>query len=341
MSSVDIRPSPATVAVPAAHCGVQSGAGLRASADRVKSLNAPVRRITGAIKQQGKETDMGSKFGSLYFQARQAVGKLYSRTHSEKTVKAQQSSLRTITEFLKEKHGLEKIENIKPGMVTAFFQSRIADGISSSQLGKDASTFRYLAEHIGKANIVPRSNSDLGFNRSQADRMQPKTLDHHAAENIRAGLVERYEQTGLPEDRALVAAYDLRAAFGLRAAESLTAQVNGNKLDVVGKGGRFRSLPAETAEQKQAMAQLQSVSREIGNVNGKLIPPQLSLKQMYDHQRNTIRAYGGTKAAHCNMHASRHDYAQREHAAGVSDKDLADKIGHVREEIVGHYVFGK
>lgn len=281
---------------------------------------------------------MGSKFGSLYHQARQAVGKLYRRNHGEKTVRAQTSSLRTITTYLKEKHGLEKIENIKPAMVTAFFQSRIAQGIGSSQLSKDATAFRYLVEHLGKANIFPRSNRELGFDRSNSDRMQPKFLDHQAAVSIRASLVERHEQTGLAADRALIAAYDLRATFGLRAAESLTAIVNGKNLDVVGKGGRFRTLSAETSEQRQAMRQLQSVSKEIGNVNGKLIPPQLSLKQMYDYQRNTIRACGGTKSASSNMHVFRHDYAQRQHAAGVSDKELADRTGHIREGILGHYV---
>ncbi|NVN91714.1 MAG: integrase domain-containing protein [Desulfuromonadales bacterium] len=280
---------------------------------------------------------MAGKKGSLIHQARQAIGKLYSRTHSEKSTKALQSSLKTITSYLKKEYGLQRIENIKPHMVQNFFQARQEAGISPSQLGKDATTFRLLAERIGKQNIVPRTNPKLGFSRTTSDRMQPKTLDRAAAEGIRARLVERYEKTGRPEDRALVAAYDLRAAFGLRAGESISAHCNGNKLEVVGKGGKFRSLPAVTAEQKQALAQLQAVSKEIGNVNGKLIPPELSQQQMYDHQRNTIAACNGTKAANTNMHAARHDYAQREKAAGVSDKQLSEALGHGRENVVGHY----
>ena len=281
---------------------------------------------------------MAGKHGSLIHQARQALGKLYGRTHGEKSTKALQSSLKTITTHLKITHGLERLENIKPHMVTNFFQARMEAGISPSQLGKDATAFRLIAERIGKQNIISRGNKDLGFTRSKDDRMQPKALDHTAAAGIRAQLAERYERTGLPEDKVLVAAFDLRAAFGLRAEESLTAQANGGKLDVVGKGGRFRTLPAVTPQQKTALSQLRSVSKAIGNVNGKLIPPEMSKKQIYDHQRNTIRACNGTKAANCNMHISRHDFAQREKAAGTSDKQLSKLLGHGREKVVSHYV---
>jgi site-specific recombinase XerC len=281
---------------------------------------------------------MAHKFGSLLHQARQAIGKLYGRSHSDKSVKALQSSLRTITEHLKTTYGLQQIENIKPAMVQSFFQARLAAGISPSQLGKDATVYRLLAEKIGKQNIVPRSNAELGFSRGKVDRMQPKTLDKDAADGIRAKLVERSERSGLPEDKALVAAFDLRSAFGLRAGESLFAQVKGNNVEVVGKGGRFRSLPAATPEQKAALTQLRSVSKEIGNVNGKLIPPNHSLKQMYDYQRNTIRSCNGTKSANANMHVMRHDYAQREKAAGTTDKQLSEQLGHGREDVVGHYV---
>lgn len=281
---------------------------------------------------------MAGKHGSLIHQARQAIGKLYGRTHGEKSVKALHSSLKSITNHLQAAYGLERIENIKPKMVTSYFQERQTAGISASQLSKDATAFRLLAEKIGKQNIIPRSNAQLGFTRSKTDRMQPKSLDHAAANNIRARLVERFERTGLPQDRALVAAYDLRAAFGLRADESLSAQANGNNIDVVGKGGRFRSLPAVCENQKRALSQLKNVAKEIGNSSGKLIPPHLSQKQMYDYQRNTISACSGTKANHSNMHRARHDYAQREKAAGVSDKQISEKLGHGREDVVRHYV---
>jgi len=281
---------------------------------------------------------MAGKYGSLIHQARQAIGKLYGRTHSEGSSKALKSSLKVITGYLKSEHGLQRIENIKPHMVQSFFQARQEAGIKSSQLGKDATAFRLLAEKLGKQNIVPRTNPELGFARTITDRMQPKTLNHAAAEGIRAQLVERYERTGLAEDKVLVAAFDLRSAFGLRAGESLKAQANGANLDVVGKGGKLRSLPETTPEQKAALAQLRSVSKEIGNVNGKLIPPHLSQQNIYDHQRNTIRACSGNKAANSNMHASRHDYAQREKAAGTTDKQLAENLGHGREDVVHHYV---
>lgn len=281
---------------------------------------------------------MAGKYGSLIHQARQAIGKLYGRTHSEKSTKALMSSLRTITNYLKSTYGLQRIDNIKPHMVQSFFQTRQLAGISLSQLGKDATAFRLLAERTGKQNIIPRSNKDLGFSRSTADRMQPKTLNLAAVERIRLCLVERHEKTGLAEDRALIAAFDLRSAFGLRAGESISAWSNGNNLEVVGKGGKFRSLQAVSQEQKQALTQLRSVSKEIGNVHGKLIPPYLSQQQMYDHQRNTIRAYEGTKATSSNMHVVRHGYAQHEKAAGVSDEQLSDQLGHGRDYVIGHYV---
>lgn len=280
---------------------------------------------------------MAGKYGSLLHQTRQLIGKLYGRTHSESSSKALQSSLRTITSFLRDQYGLQKIENIKPHMVTSFFAARQEAGLSASQLGKDASAFRAIAEKCGKQNIIPRSNKELGFSRSKEERMQPKTLNRTASAAIREKLVERYEKSGLPKDQALIAAYDLRSAFGLRAGESIKACANGNNLDVVGKGGRFRSLPAISTVQKAVLAELRTVSKSIGNTNGKLIPPDLSLKQMYDYQRNTVRAYEGTKAAGTNMHAARHYFAQQEKSAGTSDKDLAEKLGHGREDVVQHY----
>jgi site-specific recombinase XerD len=110
------------------------------------------------------------------------------------------------------------------------------------------------------------------------------------------------------------------------------------RLEVLGaKGGRERELTANTESQRDALERYLETSKQIGNVNGKLIPPEMSARQMYDYQRNTIRVLGGTKENGANMHVLRHQYAQNLDKEGKETKEISEQLGHSREEIVNHY----
>lgn len=277
----------------------------------------------------------------LYQQSMEAIGKQYQRNHAEGTNKAVKGTVRGFCNYLKATFGLQKIETLKQFMVLAYVEHRKGE-VQESALERDATAIRLIASAIAKENIVPRTNKEMGIVRGKAERCKPVQQDTAKASLIREKLSTRAEESGLAKDKALVAASGLQEAYGLRAKESLmSSAVYRNcklELQVAGaKGGRPRTLQAETPAQKVVLQNLQAVSREIGNVNGKLIPAGMSLKQMYDYQRNTIRSLGAVKAEKTNMHSSRHQFAQDCKKNGDSNQGIALKLGHGREEVIDHY----
>jgi len=91
-----------------------------------------------------------------------------------------------------------------------------------------------------------------------------------------------------------------------------TIEINGKPhLQVEGaKGGRPRTIEVRTEYQARVVEQAREVSRDLGSKTGRLIPPDISLKQMYDYQRNTLASLGASKEDGTNAHALRHSYAQ-------------------------------
>jgi site-specific recombinase XerD len=266
---------------------------------------------------------------NLEFQARQLIGKNYGV--AQKTTEKLLSNLKSITTYLEKTYGLQKINDVKSKMVSSYFENMKVSGYSKATMSSHATAWREIAEATGKRNIVPRFNRELGINRDE--RYSPKTANIEKIDNLRQSLYDRSENLGI--------AHDLRHAFGLRAMESIrsskTENINGKEyLKIEGaKGGRPRSLPVETLEQKEAVARVKLIS-EKQNTNG-LIPPDKNLKQFYNFQKNVLTNLNATKANQANMHTLRHSFAQSLSKKGVSDKEIATALGHNREEVVKHY----
>lgn len=277
--------------------------------------------------------------GKLEHQARQLVGKNYGVSH-ETTAKLL-SNIRSVAGWLESKYGLQNISNIKPHMVNTYFGEMQQASRAASTMQNHATAWRTIADAVGKPNIVPRSNKELGIERTAVDRYRPITTNTEKLSEIRSQLAERAEDT--IKDKALLAAHDLREAFGLRAKESLmstkTIERDGRQfLKVEGaKGGRPRELAVRTEAQIRAVDQAREVSKELGSKTGRLIPPSASLKQMYDYQRNTLRSLGATKINATNMHAMRHEYAQERIQDTGDRKGVANELGHGRESVTQHY----
>ena len=276
----------------------------------------------------------------LYQQALDLMGKGWDK--SALTHTAFKSDMRQITAFLKERYGLERIEHVKPHMVTSHIKTWQEAGYSASHLQGIATAWRPVARSVGKQNIVPRTNAELGISRPNADRYKPKEANHDKLAAIRAVLVERGASS--PKDRALLAAHDLRQTFGLRAKESLMSNRvvdrHGRKyLQIEGaKGGRPRELELRSPEQARAVDRVREVARELGNAQGRIIPPQMTLKQFYDYQRNTLRALGASRADGSNAHSQRHGFAQQRLAETGNRSQVATELGHGRDEVVSHYI---
>lgn len=277
----------------------------------------------------------------LYTQAMTAIGKQYVRDHASQTVKATRSSVRTFTGFLKENYGLERIENIKPHMIEKYMSER-SQVVGSAQLTRDATALRLIADSVGKSNIVP-SNKELGIERTTSDRMKPVLANHEKLEEVRQALVERADKFQTPEDKALLASFDLRTSFGLRANEGLMSRAEntpeGLKLICEGtKGGRPRELSPKTEAQRVALEKQVAVASEIGNIHGRLIPPSMTARQMYDYQKNAMHNLGATKANNAHMHSVRHNHIQERYAAGDPPLKITVDSGHGDIRKLGHYV---
>lgn len=273
----------------------------------------------------------------LAYQATHCIGK--ERHVGDKTHTEHLGHLERIGNWLQERYGLDDLKHLKSHMVEAFFKEK-AD-LSGSTLEKYATAFRLIASSISKENIVPRSNKELG-GRSAAERFIPKVGDAEKLDVIRETLVQMTEKA--PDKRYLVAAHDMRQAFGLRSAESLAScrivQRGGKQFlapDMT-KGGRPREVEIQTAAQHIAVGAVRALASEYGQPSGSMLPPHKSWQQCYNEQKNTMTKLGATKANQANMHVNRHDWARNRLEKGETRKDTAEALGHGREEVVSHYV---
>jgi len=241
------------------------------------------------------------------------------------------SNVREFSRFLHTKYGLEKIDNIKSKMVEAYVKDLHARGLSASTMAGKMTAVRAVASAIHKQNIVARENKVYGIERI---RINPQIVNPEKVSEIRAEIQARAD-AGDKIAHMCLAAESLRAAFGLRAKESLMSskiiqEKDGTRyLQIEGaKGGRPREHLVKTEPQCRAVQLIIETSKAVGSATGRIIPPSLSLRQAYDAQRNLWRALGGTRNIGANMHGERHSYARDRHKSGASNRQLMIDLGH-------------
>jgi site-specific recombinase XerD len=263
----------------------------------------------------------------LEHEARQLVGKNWSKGSG--TVKKLLSNIRSIGRFM-ESQNLQSIRHMKTKHVQRYFEYLKSNGLQASTMQNHATAMRLLAAAIGKQNIVPRTNRELGITRF--GRYSPKIADMARNISIREKLYSKDERLGV--------AHDLRQAFGLRAQESITGRIvnrNGEKLlRVVGKGGRVRELPIDSLDKQAAISSMKAIMDKQGTPG--IIPPDKTLKQFYTIQKNAVHRAGGSKTSAANMHSLRHEHSQEMKRDGKSLKEIVEVLGHVRESAAGHYI---
>jgi site-specific recombinase XerD len=267
----------------------------------------------------------------LFNQALNHIGKNWSKSSltREKLI----NNIRHIATFMADQ-GLQHIRHMKTKHVFRFIDGLKGKGLAPSTMQNYATALRLLARNIGKPHIVPEKNEDLGIVRN--DRYKPITANREKLVHIREQLAQ--------QDERLLAAYDLRTAFGLRAKESLlshqVAEREGRFYLVVqgAKGGRPRHMPIENEQQAQAVKQVQRIISESGTKT--LIPAEQTLKGFYNYQRNTLYALGARRSDGSSMHSQRHAFAQDEIADGKSKAEVQNKLGHGETRTLKHYDSG-
>lgn len=198
--------------------------------------------------------------------------------------------MKRIAHQLEKRFGLEQIHNLKAKHVGAIFTDLIAEGLDPSTLYGYATAFRMIARAIGKKNIVPRTNRELGFSR-RGIHFRPTEANITFIQSVRKELYNRAEWLGL--------AQDLRQNFGLRVKESLLSVdvifINNIEYLVVegSKGNRPRVLPILTEEQIDVIQRVKLFVQNNGQKS--LVPVDKTLKQAYDRQRNELHRMGPTK----------------------------------------------
>ena len=153
-----------------------------------------------------------------------------------------------------------------------------------------------MTQKVGKAGVIPADNASLGI-----PPRQPAGSGGNRAKDLDSG------DLGRVGDVHVHMSLRLQQAFGLRREESIKFQPSyadrGDHIALKGswcKGGRERSLPITTAEQRAVLDDAHALAG-----SGALIPAHKS----YIQQRHVYD--GQCKAAGLSaMHGLRHAYAQ-------------------------------
>jgi hypothetical protein len=194
---------------------------------------------------------------------------------------------------LKQKHVLKLLERWK------------ADGLSDATLKNRMSHVRWWTEKIGKQNLVPRSNAELGIGRRK-----------YVTNNTKAVQVGADALSGVKDERVRMS-LELQGAFGLRREESIKFQpqfamgAGPDKILLKAtwcKGGRAREIPVRTAYQRDVLSRAAILAG-----TGSLIPENQSYKDQLKRYENTTNRAGLSK-----LHGLRHEYAQQRYRVRIS-----------------------
>ena len=205
---------------------------------------------------------------------------------------------------------LKNIANLKTKHIEALVAHWQNGGVSDATLKNRLASLRWLADHIGKAGMVPADNEDFGI--TFKGRARPDRAKLPTARQLNA-ITDPYVGVSLR----------LQMAFGLRAEEAIKLRPvqadEGTQLRLQAswtKGGRARVIPIETAYQRALL----DVAKQIAG-DGSLIPRDLSYKQ----QRN--RYYYQLRRPNVdlrNPHALRHAYARGRYQEFTGFKPTAE-----------------
>ena len=223
-----------------------------------------------------------------------------------------------------------------------------AEGASTGTMKNRMSALRWMAEKIGKENIVARINAAYGIadRRFVTNESKAKELDQGKLDKV--------------SDPHTAMSLRLQEAFGLRREESIKIQPGwadrGDMLVLKStwtKGGKERTIPIINETQRELLNQAKALADK-----GSLIPVEMS----YKDQLNRFKAQTAF-AGIDRVHGFRHAYAQARYAeltgwkapaaGGPTSKQLSPEqkaidrqarltisreLGHEREQITAVYL---
>ena len=187
-------------------------------------------------------------------------------------------------------------KSLKPKHVDALVSLWKDQGIGIGTLKNRLAALRWWAKKVGKVNVIADDNGVYGIGRRKL-----------VAETSKARAIDpvRLQQISDPYVRLSIR---LQAAFGLRREEAIKFSpgyaIHGDEIRLKAswtKGGRARTVPIRTDEQKALLEEVRALAR-----GGALIPPERNYVEQLHRYERQIRNVGMTK-----LHGLRHAYAQR------------------------------
>lgn len=267
----------------------------------------------------------------------------------------QDKRLSTLSDFIRtiyEKFKLQDIHQLRTKHVLHYVENLKARAVEPHTMAGKMSDVRWLAEKIGKRNIVERENAAYEF---------PK--DSRKLESDQAWPDEKYR-----EILAKVEVEDRLVAFAMRGARHLGLRLEEVSLvrpiDLAGhivhlrrgtKGGRYRFVELKSPE---ARAWAEDLVRLAPAKSAGIIPSKYRLKSWESHVQRTLREAGAGRKVGLRFHGLRHTFAQELYrklasvappiAGGRPDSELHRKscttiakvLGHNRWKISEMYVGG-
>ncbi|MDH3672379.1 MAG: integrase domain-containing protein [Gammaproteobacteria bacterium] len=223
-----------------------------------------------------------------------------TRQHRDGSYGTQRERRRTLSLVARQlyrtlNYRLPNIRSLKPKHVAALV-ALWKNTVSVATQKNRIAALRWWADKVGKRNIVPTTNAQLGVGK-RAYRFNVSKAIHHPELAIQR-----------VKDPHVAMGLRLQEAFGLRRAEAMKLRPSqadhGHYLELKSawcKGGRPRVIPIRTAQQRAVLDQAKALAR-----GGSLMPSHKS----YREQVHTWE-YQTTRAGLSHTHGLRHAYAQQ------------------------------
>lgn len=293
---------------------------------------------------------MGRGPGGLFYQVKGIM--MHNQDGAGATQDRRLGNLKDLVETIYVKYKLDDIHQLRTKHVDYYAAQLAARPIHPHSMRVTMSDVRWLAQKIGKQNIVARGNDGYGF----PEDSRKQTEDQAWPE-------EKYKTV-------LGDVHDERVAFAMRGARHLGLRLEEAsklrpmdvdwKANVVHlkrgtKGGRYRYLRLVTPEARAWARDLPRVAR--GRDKG-IMPVTQRERSWKSHVQRQLRGVGAGRKAGLKFHGLRHSFAQELYTkvsgylppikGGKPPKDVhirackivAKVLGHNRWKITETYVGG-
>jgi len=256
------------------------------------------------------------------------------------TQRARSCALQGVARMLHEKFGLQKWANLGEKHVAHVISTWKAGDTGKRSIESQLSHLRWLVKKIGKANLVPRSNADLGVEPGPRKTRAGKTISDERFREIVAAVA----------DPRLKLALHLGRYLGMRFREAMlfrpSRDFDGERvwLKRGTKGGRPRYLWLHYARQREVIEQVRAL---VGGGDASLTPREYATFEAWrQHCYHVFRGAGLGRKTDALYHdlrrtwaCERMDYLQLHGRTRDAAAELvARELGHSRTEILEWYL---